>query len=678
MFNASRYRAFNPLMSEQPTTATTGFNANIIAGSRPRLVVLLLAICYSIVAPARAPAAWDPVPTVDWSKLKPSDFRDDELDIPFFLEHFHELLNGIQETGPERGWIDIRVWRGESQQHSYNARVMESYLTVAWFYCTDRPWNIYRGNPAVRQRLEAMFEYWLTLQSKEGQFSEYGPGQYNLPATAFATKFMGQTLTLLKDGPPINADLLRRVTEADRKAIVVTLTDPDLYAHGKTYTNQFCNVFAGAPAYIALHPDPEITRLLNEVFPRAARVFQSPAGFFYERDGPDFGYTLHTTNSDMTMAYFYLKGTPLGELIEQQEAKWVDWLGYNLLREPDGSTFVINRCIETRQQHADWQRQESPMGQRVELARAFASTIEERTAQAKEARARLEKDWPNFPPLAGREFGPYSFAHRTHFNWFPTEAQRAAAIAMLPYLARHNFVHQRVDDRFPLVCTYVRRPTYYAAFNAGAHRMEQQRFGLGILWNPVVGTVLQSQTNNDFACWGTRIGDATAPVEAGDLTAEYRVGQQAIEPEPGHRDLQDGDVEIDYSLGDEGRKSIVCGRDGIEVIARHGGAMVEQLPLLTPQGKTIIEDGRVAIDFGGAIMVIEFDPAKIKAKLRPDPTTARRRAAVTIGAKQLAELELTAVDELRYRIGFNSSDGARSASPVAPAGDPYPPEVPGQ
>ena len=34
----------------------------------------------------------------------------------------------------------------------------ESYLTVAYFYCTDRPWNVYRGSPAVRQRFQAMFE----------------------------------------------------------------------------------------------------------------------------------------------------------------------------------------------------------------------------------------------------------------------------------------------------------------------------------------------------------------------------------------------------------------------------------------------------------------------------------------------------------------------------------------
>jgi len=293
----------------------------------PPRVARIACICLFFLVPSLASAAWDKVPTVDWSKLKPSDFRDDELDIPFFLDHFHELLDGIQETGPERGWINIRVWRGQGQQHSYNARVMESYLAVAHFYCTDRPWNIYRGSPAVRQRLEAMFEYWLTLQSKDGEFSEYGPGRYNLPATAFATKFMGQTLTLLKDGPPIDPDLLKRVTEADRKAIIATFIIPELYAHAKIYTNQYSNVFAGAPAYIALHPDAEITRLLNEVFARSARDFMSPAGFFYEHDASDFGYTLHTTNSDMTMAYFYLKGTPLGELIEQEEARWVDWLG---------------------------------------------------------------------------------------------------------------------------------------------------------------------------------------------------------------------------------------------------------------------------------------------------------------------------------------------------------------
>ena len=44
---------------------------------------------------------------------------------------------------------------------------------------------------------------------------------------------------------------------------------------------------------------------LAEKLKRAVDEFQSPAGFFDEHDGPDFGYVLHTTHSD------FIDGVPL-------------------------------------------------------------------------------------------------------------------------------------------------------------------------------------------------------------------------------------------------------------------------------------------------------------------------------------------------------------------------------
>ena len=96
------------------------------------------------------------------------------------------------------------------------------------------------------------------MQNDDGRFSEYGPGRWNLPATAFATKFMGETLLLLQDGPPIDPDLLAAAVQAQRKAIMVTLTNTSLYNHGTQYTNQFGNVWPGVLAYLKLYPDPEM------------------------------------------------------------------------------------------------------------------------------------------------------------------------------------------------------------------------------------------------------------------------------------------------------------------------------------------------------------------------------------------------------------------------------------
>ena len=182
---------------------------------------------------------WTAVPAADLSKFKPSDFTDDELDMPYYLQHFHTFANSVLETGPDKGFININVWRTPDVNKPFNARIMENILSLAYFYCTNRPWNIYYASPALRPRLEAALSFWCRSQHADGRFSEYGPQKWNLPATAFSTKFMGETLRLLKTGPAIDPVILKNAIAADRKAIMAVLTMEDLYEHGKNYSNQF-------------------------------------------------------------------------------------------------------------------------------------------------------------------------------------------------------------------------------------------------------------------------------------------------------------------------------------------------------------------------------------------------------------------------------------------------------
>jgi hypothetical protein len=543
-----------------------------------RLVVIVLVL---LCLPLRAfagqqppPPHWEKVQPVDWSKIKLDDFSDDELDLPYFLHHFHTVANAVLEEGPARGFMTIPVWRGrdKNQQAPYNARVMESHLTLAFFYCTDRPWNPYFGAREVRDRLEAMLAFWCEMQNDDGRFSEYKEQGWNLPATAFATKFMGQTLTLLdraKDKAPIDPALHKRVIEADRKAILAVLTREDLYQHGKRFTNQYTNVFAGATAYLALFPDEkEIPPLLEKKFADADRDFRSPAGYFYEADGPDFGYTLYTHHSNARMAYHYTRGKPIGDTLENQEAAWNQWLGYNLLREPDGEVFVFNRAIQTRQNQTHWERQDGPFAETVEAARAFAASREERDAWVKVKRDELAKSWGNFPDLPigkpGYPFSPYNFLHRDHKTYYPPQAERDAAVAKLPYLASDRFIKQLKDTRKPAVCTFVRRPTYYAAFNSGPQITDQQRLGLGIIWSPKFGALMQSQTGSDPHAWGTRAGGARNVYEAGDVNATFA----------------DDFTKAHYRLGSVGSKTVVFDEGGIDVLIEHPGAFTEQIPFL--------------------------------------------------------------------------------------------------
>ena len=608
-----------------------------------RVVFLIGAVlCLPLRGSAAEPSRWGKVPPVDFSKIKLDDFTDDELDLPFYLHHFHTVANAVEENGSTRGFMTLPVWRGrdKNQQGPHNARVMESHLTLAFFYCTDRPWNPYFGDKRVRDRLEAMLTFWCDMQHEDGRFSEYKPQGWNLPATAFGTKFMGQTLTLLKragDKAPIDPALHQRVIAADRKAIMVVLTRDDLFwDHAKRFTNQYTNVFAGAAAYLTLFPEErEIPPLLEKKFAAADRDFRSPCGYWYEADGPDFGYTLHTHHSNARMTYArFGHGTPIGDLLEKQEAAWNDWLGYNMLREPGGSTFVFNRGIQTRQQQADWPRQDGPFAEHVESARAFATTREERAAWISNKRAELSTNWGKFPELIvgdrakGSPVSPYTFLHREHKTYYPGKDQRETRVAKLPYLARNHFTHQRVDPRRKATFTFVRRASYYATFNSGPQITAQQRLGLGMFWNPQVGTLLQSQTATDDHAWGTRAAGADAVYEAGEVSATYTIDGMKTEPAVDAGELPSRPLVVRYHLGAVGQKTVIFEDDHIAVSIEHPGGFTEQIPLVVPSGPGVV----LAVD----------SPAMSGAQ--------RVEGRVLFNDRKVETLSLPAKDSLTYRL----------------------------
>ena len=620
--------------------------------------MIIFRIALAALACAVTPAwSFDPLPAVDPSRLSPRDFGPDELDLPYYLAHFRQFADSVVAEGPNRGFFGLSVWRGQTGAGKpYNARVMENILSLAWFYSTKRPWNPYYASAPVRQRLEAALEFWCKLQSPEGKFSEYGPGQWNLAATAFATKFMGRTLALLRDGPRIDPELHRRVIEADRKAIRVVLTDPAFYEHGKRYTNQFTNVWAGALAFLRLYPDKELEELFWRKLPESMRDFQSPAGFFYEADGPDAGYSSSTHQSNLRVAYQFVRGTPRAEPFLEHDRRWFEWLAWNAVPEPDG-TWTLNRAIETRQKHATFQDVTTPLAERIPLARAFAVNAREREAQREQARKELEANWPRVRPLPVGEFwawSPYAFLDRGQFEWFPSPEQQAAARRDLPYFKRSEFVRQLMDSRNPMVYTYVRRPAYYAAFNSGKWLREQQRYGLGLVWTPPAGAVLQSQSYSDTAAWGTILPGESRICEAHDLYATFQINQQAVHPKPGSHELPGGALTVRYGLGGGGEKSLRFEDRAIAVTVRRNGRFTEILPLLEEAEGTISIRGSVAEwRIGGTPLRVRFSPG-VRAEMTPN--------AAQIGRKRLAVLRLETENQLEYRLEFEAGAGGRSPS----------------
>jgi len=607
---------------------------------------------------------WEPVPPVNLSKYLPSDFADDELDIPYYFQHFHRVANAVVEKGENRGFIDIAVWRAPKDNQPYNARIMESILTLAFFYATDRPWNIYYQHPDVKVRLEAALDFWCRAQHDDGRFSEYRVGQWSLAPTAFATKFMGETLRLLHGDATLDSALMQRVRQADRKALWAVFTNDDLYRHGKSYTNQYTNAWAGALAFLDLYPDAELETLFRERLHETLDVFQSPVGYFYEKDGPDWQYNMSTHHSNLWMSWHYARTTDLRDIFLLKNKRWVEWLSYNAVLEPDGEHFILNRGIETRQRKSYFRYERIPRGgegnlghdeiessvyaEDIPLLRAYGTTRERYQSDVRFAREQLQEHWPHVDKLEVgefRAFSPYAFLHRNHYNWMPTDDEMRQAKETIPYLARDRFNHQRVDSRHPVSFTYIRKPAYYAAFNAGQILTAQQRYGLGLLWSRVGGTLLQSQTNSQVTAWGTKPAGREQVYEASTFHPEVSVDNHVITTQAGVRDLPQGVVMFQYRLGDQGQKKVTFDEKEIRVEIQHPGRFDEILPILVSDYECMVVTSRhITIpEYGGHFRI----------DLESENATIGWESKGFIAGKALCGITVRCQDRLTYRFCFD-------------------------
>ncbi len=544
----------------------------------------------------------EPLSMVDFSTIFPADIPDFLIDRPeghgaghdidYYIGHFHQLANAVETSGPNKGFIDISVWRNPADNEPYNARIMENITSLAWFYTQQESWNPYYGDPDLRKILEAALTFWVTMQNDDGRFSEYGENRWNLASTAFATKFMGKTLEMLQSGPAIDPLIHEQVKQANRKALMVVFTDESLYDHGRRFSNQYGNAFTGALAHLDMNPDDtELREAFLARLETSLDDFQSPAGYFYEHFGPDWGYAFGTHHSNILMAWHYARhDEELAAHYAAEHAHFIGWLSYNAVKQPGDEFFMLHRSIESRQSRSMLRRLETPLSEAVPLARAFNVTSEEAAQRVSEVRQRVTSNWGNIPSLQIGNFSGYSayaFLHRDDYRWNPSEAQRQEAVLSLPYLASDNFIHQRVDDLTHFEVTFVRKPTYYAAFSAGEQEREKQRFGLGLLWNPVAGTLFQSQSESEDAAWGTMMHtQISLPWESLPVEASYTLDGVPFEPVAGVGDLEQGVLEIAYPLGSTGRLSGIGEKilrfeeDVITIEVAHQGDFTEILPLV--------------------------------------------------------------------------------------------------
>jgi hypothetical protein len=593
------------------------------------------------------------VKEVDLSKIDPGLFAEEEWYVPYYLKHFARVANSVVDMGSNRGYFDLSVWRGAKNHHTYNARIMEGILSLVWFYTSDRPWNVYYNDKALKLRIEAALDFWCKIQHDDGQFSEYRVAQWSLAPTAFATKFVGRALWLLDKGPNIDKDVFERSRMALRKALYIGFTHEKLWEHGKNYTNQYANLWGGAMLYLDVWPDKEINDLFISRIRQSMTAFQSTVGYFYEKGGPDWGYNLSTHHSDLQVAWEFSEGTELEDLIIKKTGDWYEWFSYNAVKEPDNLVYYLNRAVESRQQKGFYHNteMEDPAHERWAPQAAFvpeAHAFEMSETELKNSNHKLYQEmvvkYPEVAPLEPGEFNtfsPYAFLHHGMRMWNPTEEQKTKAIENLPYLRNEDFTHVRHDDRNATTYTFIRNPGYYAIFNSGKIITKQQRYGLGLVWSPSSGTVFQSQSRTDVAAYGTKASGMQAVYEAGDLETEFIVDGKEWIPEPGENDPACSEFEVQYALGEKGKKKLVFAENKIIIQIAHPGKFTELVPLLTgPNDELTISDRQVKL----ANMIINISGASEINTTSFD---------TDLNGKNCKVIEINASGNLKYEIYFN-------------------------
>lgn len=614
--------------------------------------------------PAQGAIPWPDVKPADFSKIQLESFSDHELEVPQMLFHFPQVANAVNEKGKDRGFLDLAVNRDPKDNKPYNARIMEMQMALAYFYTAGRPWNPYHGDPAVRVRLEAMLDRWTRIQNSDGRYAEYGPDNWSLAPTGFGAMAAARTLDLLVEGgQPLDASLIEKARISLRRALVALFTHPDLIKASRIYSNQFSGAYYATAVYLEHWPDKELPSLFEKASARAIADDQSPAGFFYERAGADFGYSgVHENN--LRAAWPLLRNDPAAapSLLESH-TRWNDWLSYNYLPIPDSDAYVLNAGVQTRTSLAIAEPETFVLAEVVPVSRAMATTREAYRDALAEKRRNLARQWGQWPALRVPGSGSYipAFVHPAAGEpapWHPSAAQREAARLALPPIARDHFTHQRHDPR-PYTFTYIRRPTYYAAFNSGKIEAPgQQAYGLGLVWNPTFGPVMQSLPMSHDR-WGTILGRNNTTVEQGDLNARFLLGGEDIAQVEGARDLPEGELEIQYGLGKGGHKQIDFTDDSITVRITAPGAFQEILPLLGEKDSVVEVIGSQLQALQNGVL-FRVQVAERDAKIQLSKAFELHEAGL-----HRQQAVIRAKDRLTYRISF-ASPPASNNKPAVP------------
>ena len=629
-----------------------------------------------------AAQSWTPVPPADFASIQLSQFADHELDVPYHLRHFAQVANGVIEnttaingvTYP-RGFLNIKVNREPVDNVPHNARILEMQMVLAYFYTSDRPWNPYRGNVSVRQRLEAMMNLWTTMQAPEGSshaglFTEYSPTNWSMAPTSFGVMAAAQAVDMIHaSGLPFDATVLGNTKTTIRRALMSLFTRSDMRSHARSWSNQFNGAYHAALIYLERWPDAELDAAFVQAVKDSSAQDQSPAGFWYEQDGPDFGYSgVHDNNLRVAWPRLRQRADLVSHIIGD-DIQWNGWLAANMVLQPGlaTNTFFTSAGLNTRTSHAFQTPRSRPLAEFATSSRAFALTDTEFAAAVAVKRNSEQSrfgNYGNLPVPNGYSYIPtfvYDAARPAASilnGWHPTSAQREAAIAALPSRATNTFnrlYHNATPNSGAFSLGAVKRGNYYATFASGNRRLARQAYGLNLLSHPSFGLALQSVSGTSGSVpwqWGTVRGtDPGLAYETGNMPGTIKAGAETVSPVAGVTDLPAGDYSVSYALAgggtSYGQKSVTFGGSNVGVVVTHANTFTEYLPLAHASDATLSSSPtRLVLQRpnGSSFLLQLNSPASIDAGSASALTGGVVRRGVTIRATNTLSYTLTLSD----------------------------------
>lgn len=547
----------------------------------------------------RPPPLWPRLPLV--SRLLPDApdrglFAPEEQVYAGYLMIVADLANSVVDDDPKTyGWMSDGWWRTPTDPR--DPRIMEHVATLAWFYSHDREWNPYYLDSRLLARLDAALGYYLRLQRPDGAWPYIDQSTGVLAPTGFGTVALAATLLDLRE---VGA-LTSRAAQIEQaiRASAAWIVDParDYWSGPIAWSNQVVAGLVGVARAAAALGDPSVAERLPERIEWLAERGQSPAGYFHEAVGMDFGYSMRVMIPDLADLHDHTFHPAIIDMVE----RWVEFTGFVMVPEPGTSGFVVYDAVSTRTTaptHAGSPQDEYDV---QALGREFIPDVPsmavfyETKAEKLATRASWADDTSPVVPRVKGNTSPRLLLHVPFAPYGADSVARRSQMAKMPVVSSERFTVQRRGTRHQQLL-FVRRPGYYLAAMSGDRITRRTRSGPGLLWIPEAGCIIASRGDSVDGHWASMTSETDSGLV--DLVASFFAGSDSTSAtiDPSDVDVHTGVFTARYA---DARavtsREITFRDDGFDVRVATAGRGVESIPLL------LRADDELAFSNGGPV-----------------------------------------------------------------------------